>query len=289
MIERGMIERAQPHLGTLVQIGVALDDDAAAYAAIDAGFAAIASIHRLMSFHDTASDVSRLNRDASRTTVAVAPHTFAVIAKALEISAASGGAFDITVAPKLVEWGVLPSPGATPDATATWRDIELCAPDRVHFHKPLWIDLGGIAKGYAVDHAFRDMNLAPGTRAKVNAGGDVRILGAERVLLRVEGHETGHMPVVDLENAALASSSGAGAVREAGLTAGQGCHIDGVSRMAIGVNNFVSVVAEECMIADALTKVVLAQGLQAHDVLMAFRATAYLHDAKRGWQILGVQ
>src|ERR1700759_2039135 len=98
------VMRARPLLGTRVDIridGLAEDQ---ANAAIDAGFAAIADVHRLMSFHEPESDVSRLNRDAARAEVPVDPRTFAVLKRAQEIAAASGGLFDISCARQLVAW-----------------------------------------------------------------------------------------------------------------------------------------------------------------------------------------
>ena len=96
--------------GTYVAIGVGLPD-AEAQVAIEAGFAAIAGIHRLMSFHEPLSDVSRTNR-AGGGTVRVDPHTYAVLAAAQHLAEASDGIFDITVAPDLVAWGFLPRPDA---------------------------------------------------------------------------------------------------------------------------------------------------------------------------------
>lgn len=280
-----MIARAQPLLGTLVQIGLDGLEDSAAHRAIEAGFAAIADIHRLMSFHDANSDITRLNREAAQRPMTVDAKTYTVIETALHISAASDGVFDITVAAALVTAGNLPKPDAapTPDATATWCDIELMAPDQVYFKKPLWIDVGGIAKGFAVDWALRQMNLGPEIQCKINAGGDLRVAGPrpERVMLRVENHPTDHVPVVEIADGSLASSSVQGAP--------PGAHVHGVNRRAIGGQNFVSVAAEECMIADALTKVVLGLGAQSLEILKNFQATAYCHNVEDGWRILGHQ
>ncbi len=85
----------------------------------------------------------------------------------------------------------------------------MIASNTVSLRKPLWIDLGGIAKGYAVDQAIAAMDLAADVQCSVNAGGDLRIQGPapERVLLRAPADD-GQVPVVELDNASLASSSG---------------------------------------------------------------------------------
>jgi len=253
--------------------------------AIEAGFAAIAEIHRLMSFHEPSSDVSRINR-AGAGAVAVDPHTYAVLAGAQRMAEASNGIFDITVAPDLVAWGFLPRPDAPePDPAATWRDIELLPSNEVRLNKPLWVDLGGIAKGYAVDRAFAAMDLPPEMQCSVNAGGDLRVQGPEpeRILLRAPS-EGGQVPVVELENAALASSSGRDDLHDIGA-AQVGPHVEGGTHRGVGTRSFVSVVAQDCMTADALTKIVLALGSDADSVLKAFNATAYFHDGN--WRTLG--
>ncbi len=267
-----------------MSIGVGLPD-ADAQAAIEAGFAAIAEIHRLMSFHEPDSDVSRLNR-AGGGTVKVGPHTHAVLAAARHMAEASNGIFDITVAPDLVAWGFLPRPDAPePDPTASWRDIALLPGNEIRLARPLWIDLGGIAKGYAVDRAFAAMNLPPEVQCSVNAGGDLRVQGAEpeRIMLRAPAGD-GQVPVVELRDAALASSSGRDVGRDvAGRRVGP--HVEGGSHRSAGTAAFVSVVAPDCMTADALTKVVLALGPGADGILKTFDATAYFHDSQ--WRTLG--
>jgi thiamine biosynthesis lipoprotein len=266
-------------------------DDADAISAIDRGFVAVADIHRLMSFHEADSDVGRLNRAGADRPVTVDPRTFAVLEQASRMAALSAGVFDITVAATLVAWGFLPRPesGVEPDAGASWRDIELIAPDTVRFHRPLWIDLGGIAKGYAVDQAVLAMALPPDIQCVVNAGGDLRVSGpaAERVLLRAPVEDQA-VPVIEIENGSLASSSGREALRAVG-DAMVGPHIDGTNLRGTGTRSFVSVAAPECMIADVLTKIILARGHAAADMLELHDATAYLHQDGAGWHIIGSQ
>ena len=239
-----------------------------------------------MSFHEPLSDVSRINRAGAGRPVPVDPCTFAVLTEAQRMAEASNGIFDITVAPDLVAWGFLPHPDAPePDPTASWRDIELLPANEIRLRRPLWIDLGGIAKGYAVDRAVAAMNLPPEVQCSVNAGGDLRIQGpeSERILLRAPA-EGGQVPVVELENAALASSSGRDDLHEIG--GGKvGPHVEGGTHRDVGTATFVSVVAQDCVTADALTKIVLALGAGADAILKAHSATAYLHDGH--WQTLG--
>lgn len=291
--------RARPLLGTRVDIrvggpsGLGLSE-AAANAAIDTAFAVIADIHRLMSFHEAGSDVSRLNRDAALRPVQVDPQTFAVIRRAQEIAQASAGVFDICAARSLVAWGFLPRPDSRhpPDPSATWRDIILEDGEQVRFAKPLWIDLGGIAKGFAVDAGLAAMKLAPEVTCLINAGGDLRVAGpeAERIILRVPGLDAALIPAIEIQDGSLASSSGPeNRCARDGVTVGP--HVDGVSGGpaggSVGATRFVTVTAAECVTADALTKVVMACGAEAEPVLRRFGATAYLHESAGEWITLG--
>jgi thiamine biosynthesis lipoprotein len=246
-----------------------------------------------MSFHEPASDVGRLNREAAAgAAVAVDRRTAEVLRLAGRIGVASGGAFDISVAPQVVGWGYLPAPAGAPaaDPAARGTDVEIDAADRVRFRRPLWIDLGGIAKGYAVDAALRAMAPLPSASVRISAGGDLRVTGpgGERVLLQVPGHATGRVPVVELADGALASSTSLGLRRPDGAGGWIGVHVDGRSRAAAPSARFATVVAPDCALADALTKVVLALGEAAEPVLEAFGAGAYVHEPGAGWRTLGV-
>ncbi len=280
------LERARPLLGTTVSIRVAADgDEIAAHRAIDAAFASVAQVHARMSFHEAGSDLSRLHRAPVGEWVTIDPHTAAVLRAALAFSARSDGAFDVTVGSALAARGLLPTPaGATPDPGADWRDVELDdASPRVRRRRALWIDLGGIAKGYAVDCAIGSLRAHGIAQACVNAGGDLRLLGAglHRVAIDTGEYAPAHCPVLEVEAAAVATSSGRG-------IEGDGPHLHGRTRHATGMQASVSVVATQCMAADALTKIVLADGAASAALLRELDATAYLH-ADDHWSVLGAQ
>jgi thiamine biosynthesis lipoprotein len=281
----GKISRARPLLGTLVEISVVGLDEDTANRAIDRGFAAVAEVHALMSFHDAASDVSRVNAHGVLG-VRINPHTRAVLLRAQEISEHSDGLFDVTVAAHLVNWGFLPAPASAPPPSpeASWRDI-VVEHDAVRLLRPLWIDLGGIAKGYAVDRAVSAMDLPAHAQAVVNAGGDLRVMGphAERVLLR-SALVTDAVPVVEIADGALASSSGREHQRPFhGSFVGPHVARGGTS---VGAQRFASVAAHDCLTADALTKVVLAAGIDAEPILGHFGAIAYFYEVGAGWVTL---
>ncbi len=280
------IERARPLLGTRVSIRVEGLGEQDAHRAIDEAFDEIATIHRLMSFHEADSEVSRLNREACEQGVVVDSRTYEVLTCAQAMSHASDGCFDVTIGGELVGCETLPRPDSkhAPDARATWRDIVLGKDGCVRFRTPLWIDLGGIAKGYAVDRAVEKLKACGAVQLCVNAGGDLRIQGpaAERVLLQAGQILGGNVPMLEIADAAIASSGG-------NLDAGRahGPHFDGRNRSGIAAGRFVSVVAESCMVADALTKIALALGEDSAPILESFGASAHLHDPRLGWLHIG--
>jgi len=286
------IERARPLLGTLVRIGVAGVEGVEAHAAIERGFAAIEAIHVLMSFHEATSDVSRLNREAARGGLRVDPRTREVLRLALEVASASAGVFDVTVAPLLVDADFLPSPVSAPrpDPLADWRDIEITG-DEVRFRRPLWLDLGGIAKGHAVDAALAAMALPPQASACVDAGGDLRVTGpaARRVILNAPHQSREALPVIELADGAVASSSGF-VSRQLRHGRWRGAHVQGRERRGAPVDRFAAVVAPRCAVADALTKVALfaaADDTETAATFARFGATAHVFSRDAGWRSFG--
>jgi thiamine biosynthesis lipoprotein len=270
-----MMRRAQPWLGTMVEVSVAAGAD---LQAIDAAFAAVARVHTLMSFHDRGSDVARINRAAPGETVEVDAHTWRVLATAARVTGLSEGAFDVACAPRLVEWTILPpQDAAAPSPLPMGEVLALEDGARVRKLAPGWIDLGGIAKGYAVDLAVDALLAAGAESGCVNAGGDLRVFGADPVPVAVRSP---HAPTLAatrlmLRDEAMATSgsyfssrSHAGRQVSALLDARDGRPVAGSSSA--------SVRAPLCVLADALTKVVLATGDAAHPALAACGAHALL-------------
>lgn len=266
-------ERARPLLGTLVSIR-AEGEAADLPAAVDAAFVRIAEVHRLMSFHEPASDLSRINRDAARIPVHVDPRTAAVVRFALAMAKASHGAFDPTVAPAAVAAGTLPRPAGAPDPDPAggWRDVDVDG-DSVVSARPVWLDLGGVAKGYAVDQAIACLQQAGVRQGCVDAGGDLRVFGPETLAVALRSADRDQIGVVELRDAAVASSAG-GAMA---------AHFDGRTRRRLPDGRFASVVAADCMTADALTKVALVLGGACGALMSRHAARAHLFDPAGGW------
>jgi thiamine biosynthesis lipoprotein len=274
------IRRARPLLGTFVEIAASGAAGGALEPAVEAAFAAVAHVHRLMSFHDAASDVSRLNRQAAASAVAVHAWTYQVLQTAAVMHRESAGVFDITIAPVLQKRGLLPDGDGRADPnteTAGAADaIELLADGRIRYRRSgVRIDLGGIAKGFAVDRAV-DVLRAHGVEAGlVNAGGDLAAFGArpELVQLRHPNDAGRSLCQVEIDNAALASSGRLFDPFRSG-DVGECAVVDPRTNRQVHAVAGATVRAPSCMIADALTKVAMIAGQQAERPLRRHQASA---------------
>src|SRR5262245_17938531 len=179
------IRRCRPLLGTLVEIAALGRNAVQLERAIDAAFGNVAKVQRLMSYYDPRSDVSLMNREAFPRSVIVHPWTWRVLQAAQQFARDSNGTFSVTIAPILAGWRYLPRQRYRADATATWRDIFLRKNCRVFFRRQLTVDLGGIAKGFAVDRAIEVLKHNGVRAGLVNAGGDLRVFGSASQLVHL--------------------------------------------------------------------------------------------------------
>jgi thiamine biosynthesis lipoprotein len=260
-------------MGTLLDVAARGPDPDAVGRAMEAAFAAVARVERLMSFHAADSELTHLNRCASQAPVTVDAWTYAVLRKAVRIADLSDGLFDVTVAPFMVEHGLLPRPSSILPQGGSPRAITLLSERRVFFERPLLIDLGGIAKGFAVDRAIHALRRGGCTDAIVNAGGDLRAFGTQRRPIHLR-RRTGLIQVAELRCGAIATSSPHAMVPDRlAQPLGSIVHPDGGG--AWHGDGSVMVAARTCVIADALTKVAALAGRSCGPLLERFGAQAY--------------
>lgn len=270
------VRRCRPLLGTFVEIQAFGSDPTDLEGGVEAAFLTIAQVHRLMSFHDPESDVSRMNRDACYKRAHVHPWTWRVLKSAQEFSRNTDGIFDVTMAGQLVKWNYLPRHGSHV-ARGNWRDIILGPTGHVRFRRPLLIDFGGIAKGFAVDRAVDVLKRNRVMAGIVNAGGDLRVFGlaSQIVHLRHPAQPRRAAGVVTLRERAIATSG-----IYFSRTKKRGCCVSPMlngrtNRAACGLVS-VTVGAASCMVADALTKAVFVLRERAAPLLARYSADALL-------------
>ena len=281
------IRRCRPLLGTFVEVATSGTNAANLERGINAAFAAVEKVHWLMSFHDPDSDVSRMNRDALTQSVIVHPWTWKVLETAQHLAHESNGVFDIAIARLLASRGFLPRAECQPDNAATWRDIFLRKNCRVFFRRQLVIDLGGIAKGFAVDCAVAALKASGVKTGILNAGGDLRVFGpiSRIVHVRHPAEPAFAAGAVCLSERAMATS-GVYFARRRYRGHNVSPLLDGCTGRSARELISVSVAAAECMIADALTKIVFALREQAAGLLAQHRADALIleRDATPSWR-----
>ncbi len=255
--------RCRPLLGTFVEVAV----PARHAGAVDAAFAVVARMDRAMSFHREDGDLARLRRAPPGTAVPVDPETAAVLRLAERLHRRSGGLFDVTVAAALVADGFLPVPRNVDPARLTGGavDIEIVDDAHVRCRRPLLVDLGGIAKGHAVDLAVGALAAAGVPAALVNAGGDLRVLGDEPQPIHLRAANGGLDGMVMLADLALASS---GSLLDKRRVRGR-TTVPHRGRGASPVisDEAVTVAAPTCAVADAMTKIALADRALAEAML----------------------
>ena len=184
----GWFCRDEAIMGTAIRVELWADDRARADAAMAAVMAEMHRIDAAMSPHKPASELSCINRDAAAAPVRLSEEMFALLARSIDFSELSEGAFDITYASvgHLYDYraGIKPSGAALEQGRAAigYRHLLLDRKTRtVRFGRPgMRIDLGGFAKGHAVDRSIAILERLGIAHACVSAGGDSRLLGDRR-------------------------------------------------------------------------------------------------------------
>ena len=279
--------RARPYLGTLVEIRADCDSEASFIASTDAAFARVANIHRAMSFHEHTSDLQAIVRCRSGECVNVDDDTWKVLQLALQIEHDSEGIFNPAIAPSLVRNGLLPQPvevGGVPSQSSLARSIRFEELLVVRVLQPVWIDLGGVAKGYAVDAATEALIEHGVTSGAINAGGDLRVFGdvAQQIHLRHPCSPREHIPIATLQELSCATSGDYFVLNQKTNANAVQTAIIGTRAASAQRQASVTVIAPLCAVADALTKVLWLAGIDSEisrAVLRKYEAQAVALDA----------
>ncbi|HUT31067.1 MAG TPA: FAD:protein FMN transferase [Sedimentisphaerales bacterium] len=174
-------------MGTFARVVAVAKNSSGANSAVEAAFAQLRNVDALMSDYKSDSEISRVNRDAYERPVKVSEATFDVLQKAIYFSELSDGAFDVTVGPLVDLW----RQAAEANSAPTEAELNQ-ARSKVGYEKLLLdanqmsvrfafdgmrLDLGGIAKGYAIDKAIEAMYKGGALGGMVDIGGDIRCFG----------------------------------------------------------------------------------------------------------------
>ncbi|QWE09001.1 FAD:protein FMN transferase [Polynucleobacter ibericus] len=267
--------RCKPLLGTFVEICTREDEDG--FMAVENAFAAIEKVQDLMGFHNPDTELSIINHLAHKEAVEVHPWTAQVIKIAKNVHFASDGLFNCGIGHRLVAAGLLPRHITFKNHDLGGiEDIQFLAPDLIKSTRPVCLDLGGIAKGFAVDMAVRVLISEGITSGSVNAGGDLRVFGKTALPIQIRDPETPEklIEIGSLKDGAIATSSLYFAKRDQQISHIINPLAQNFSEVHAEVLGSFSILAKECVYADALTKVLALSNNEDHPCFKHFSAQA---------------
>lgn len=273
--------RCKPLLGTYVEITAhTYSDHPIAYRdlkyCIERAFSTIQDLHRRFNFYNENSELSHLNRLAHLDPLAISLELKRLLLVAHEIQCHSGGLFNCGIgqyALRLEKYR---------HRFGDLTDLQFLSHNRVYASRPLCLNLGGIAKGYAVDCAV-DILLKQGVAAGcVNAGGDLRVFGhqAQKIHLRIPHKSHALIELGELQNGAVASSANYFCRHISTQSLDQGI-FHPQQQLPNNSPHSYSVIAPQCVHADALTKVLALSQEIFHPCFQRYRAKPFIfyHDS----------
>ena len=208
-------------MGVKARVVLYADTENEAVSAARDAFDRMKQLDDIMTDWRDTSELMDLCRQPAKSSVAVSPELFDVLAEAEAMSRRTDGAFDITVGPIVKVWREARRTGTPPNATRLaeahartgWRQLRLDHTSRsaTLMRAGMQLDLGGIGKGYAADLAAIRLEHAGVDHALIDLGGDIRTLGAppgrDSWTVTVEtGHADDPPLTLRLRDAAVATS-----------------------------------------------------------------------------------
>lgn len=208
-------------MGTQFRVVVYSECEELAGKGLEEAFSRVSKLNSLLSDYLPESELSRLSRTSgSGKAIPVSKELWTVLTTANRVSNASGGAFDVTVGPYARLWKIARIKRQLPADTRIEKFRKSVGFEKIQFDHDtrsvrldvpeMFLDLGGIAKGYAADEALRILNEKGMLSALVDAGGDL-VLGApppgkKGWKIAVGGQVHPGLPVLELANCAVATS-----------------------------------------------------------------------------------
>jgi len=174
-------------MGTFARVVAVASDSGIARKSIGAAFAELQRVDDLMSSYKSDSEISNINRNAYEAAVRVSEPTFEVLERAVYFSELSKGAFDITIGPLVDLWRSAAEANSVPTKAELQKARSKVGCEKLVLDSnemsvrfivdDMRLDLGGIAKGYAIDRAIEAMQKCGTIGGMVDVGGDIRCFG----------------------------------------------------------------------------------------------------------------
>ncbi|MCZ6635657.1 MAG: FAD:protein FMN transferase [bacterium] len=186
-VQSAQLERMQFLMGTTATVQVWGHDSTFCERALDAAFAELADVDHVMSTYKPDSQISRLNREGATDWVKIDPRFYQVLQSATYYSDLTEGAFDITLLPLMRLWGFRDGIPQIPHSDVLQATLRNVGSHHIYLHPNmpqvrfnqanLQLDLGGIAKGYALDRAAGRLKALGATAGVLNLGGNFLTFG----------------------------------------------------------------------------------------------------------------
>ena len=277
--EQTRYERVHPQMGTRFTLALMAPSEKAAREAFDAATKVLDSLNATLSDYVPESELNALAATGSTkpTATPVSPALWEVLAASQRLAHQTHGAFDITVGPFTRAWRQSRKQGRLPTATKLAELHARCGYQHLQLDPKnhtatltapkMRLDLGGIAKGYAVDQALKAITDTGITAAMVNGGGDLRGTGQPwRVGLR--DLDANALNTLTLNDMACATSGDL--FKSITLDGRTFSHlIDPRTGLGLEYRRTVTVLAPDCMTADALASALSVLPTAAGARLMA--------------------
>jgi len=181
-------KRSRAVMGTFAEVTAVSLGKEVSRQAVEAAYGQLNEINDLMSDYVADSEVGRINALKAGQSMVVSDHTLYVLQQAAKLSEATGGAFDVTCRPMVQLWkkagsdNKMPTDQELQTAVAKTGSSKLAIDPDARTVTPtvdgVQIDLGGIAKGYALDLAVERIKAEGATGGLVDVGGDVLAFGS---------------------------------------------------------------------------------------------------------------
>jgi FAD:protein FMN transferase len=251
-------KRATIALGTIVEVSLWLASGVDPNPFFQTAYQAIRKVHALMSVHDDHSDLGRYRLASPGQVITIDAHTCEVLMFAESLWQESAGKFDVCIGQALAREGYLPEEWSSSQARSSSsrrQALEITPHENgnatLKKQGDTLIDLGGIAKGYAIDLAIAALQTTGIPSALVNAGGDMRIYGPMEAPIHRREHEV-YVPLGHLHNQAMATS---GPPSNLDTAIDKLPIVDPTTMQCLPLSSHpISIIADTSIVADALTK-----------------------------------
>jgi len=262
----------RPAMGTILEITLFAPATPSARETLDELFALASQLDASLTLYDPHSELARLNRSAGHGAIPVDPELARILEASVRYSQLTHGAFDVTVGPLVALWTHAGQAGVLPSAAELTRartlvnasQIRIAGSEVTLAHEGVSVDLGGIAKGWALDEMLPRLRERGIERALLDFGqSSVWALGAPpgtagwRLLAR--GPDEAALGVLTLADQALSISGSLGQWVEIGGRR-YGHVLDPRSGQALERRRQALVVAPNATLAEALSKGLLILG-----------------------------